>query len=51
MKAVRNFQGRNFVVIQGGDTQRRVDVQLGIQSDNRVEILEGVTEGDVVVGP
>ncbi|MCA9966549.1 MAG: efflux RND transporter periplasmic adaptor subunit, partial [Anaerolineales bacterium] len=50
--AVRNFQGRNFVVIQEeGDTQRRVDVQLGIESASRVEILEGVTEGDIVVGP
>ena len=49
--AVRDFQGRNFVVIQEGDTQRRVDVQLGIESSSRVEVLEGVTEGDVVVGP
>ena len=49
--AVRDFQGRNFVVIQEGDTQRRVDVQLGIEGDGRTEILEGVTEGDTVVGP
>ena len=49
--AVRDFQGRNFVVIQEGDTQRRVDVQLGIEGDGRIEILEGVTEGDTVVGP
>ncbi|MCB8946756.1 MAG: biotin/lipoyl-binding protein [Ardenticatenaceae bacterium] len=49
--AVRDFQGRNFVVIQEGDTQRRVDVQLGIEGDGRTEILEGVTEGDTIVGP
>jgi len=49
--AVRDFQGRNFVVIQDGDTQRRVDVQLGIQSSSRIEIVEGVEEGNVVVGP
>ena len=50
--AVRDFQGRNFVVIQEeGGTQRRVDVQLGIESNSRVEILEGVAEGEIVVGP
>jgi hypothetical protein len=49
--AVRDFSGRNFVVIQDGDTQRRVDVQLGIESSSRIEILEGVEEGNVVVGP
>lgn len=50
--AVRDFQGRNFVVIQEeGGSQRRVDVQPGIESSSRIEILEGVTEGDIVVGP
>ena len=49
--AVRDFSGRNFVVIQDGDTQRRVDVQLGIASSSRVEVLAGVAEGDLVVGP
>jgi len=48
---LRTFQGRNFVVVQDGDVQRRVDVRLGIQSDERVEILEGVSEGQIVVGP
>ncbi len=49
--AVRDFQGRQFVVIQDEETQRRVDVQLGVESDGRLEILEGVEEGDVIVGP
>jgi RND family efflux transporter MFP subunit len=49
--ALRAFQGRNFVVVQDGDVQRRVDVRLGIQSDDRVEILEGLAPGQIVVGP
>jgi multidrug efflux pump subunit AcrA (membrane-fusion protein) len=49
--ALRTFQGRNFVVVQDGDVQRRVDVRLGIQSDDRVEILEGLAPGQIVVGP
>lgn len=48
--AIRSFQGRDFVVIQDDDIQRRVDVRLGLESEERVEILEGVQEGQVVVG-
>jgi multidrug efflux pump subunit AcrA (membrane-fusion protein) len=49
--AIRTFEGRKFVVIQEGTGQRRVDVLLGIKSEDRVEIVEGLEEGDVVVGP
>ncbi|MCI0396440.1 MAG: efflux RND transporter periplasmic adaptor subunit [Chloroflexi bacterium] len=48
--AIRTFQGRNFVVVQDGDGQRRVDVRLGIESADRVEILSGLEEGQIVVG-
>ena len=50
-QAVRTFEGRKFVVIQEGDGQRRVDVKVGIQSEDRVEIEEGLTEGQVAVAP
>jgi multidrug resistance efflux pump len=50
--AVRNFQGRRFVVLQGDDgSQRRMDVQIGLESDDRVEIKDGVQVGDVVIAP
>ena len=49
--AIRNFNGRLFVVVQDGDVQRRVDVRVGVEADDRVEILEGVEEGQVIVGP
>jgi multidrug efflux pump subunit AcrA (membrane-fusion protein) len=48
--AIRTFQNRTFVVLQTPDGQRRADVQIGLQTDERVEILSGVNEGDVVVG-
>jgi HlyD family secretion protein len=48
--ALRTFQGRTFVVVQDEDGQRRVDVRVGIESDERVEILEGVEEGQTIVG-
>lgn len=50
--AVRNFQGRRFVVLQDADgKQRRMDVETGLESDDRIEIKSGVTVGDVVVAP
>lgn len=50
-QAVRAFQGRRFVIMQNGDGARqRVDIEVGLESDERIEIKRGVKEGDVVVG-
>jgi multidrug efflux pump subunit AcrA (membrane-fusion protein) len=49
--AVRTFQNRVYVVLQTPDGPRPVDVQIGLQTDDRVEIISGVNEGDVVEGP
>jgi HlyD family secretion protein len=48
--AVRSFEGRRFVVVRQGERERRVTVRTGIETDEQVEILEGVEEGDVIVG-
>jgi multidrug efflux pump subunit AcrA (membrane-fusion protein) len=48
--AIRTFQNRTFVVLQTPDGPRRVDVELGLQTDDRVEIVIGLNEGDVVIG-
>lgn len=50
-QAVRTFEGRSFVVVQEETGQRRVDVRIGLRSDERLEILEGVSEGQTVVAP
>lgn len=49
--AIRTFEGRNFVVVQTEGLPKRVDVRLGIKNQERVEILEGLEEGQVVVAP
>jgi multidrug efflux pump subunit AcrA (membrane-fusion protein) len=49
--AIRTFQNRTFVVLQTPDGPRGVDVELGLQTDERVEIVSGLNEGDVVEGP
>ncbi len=50
-QAIRTFEGRRFVVVQDGNVQQRVDVVLGLRSGDRVEIVEGLSEGQIVVGP
>jgi multidrug efflux pump subunit AcrA (membrane-fusion protein) len=49
--ALREFQGRYFVVVQDGETQRRVDVRTGIEGNSRIEIVEGVSLGERIIGP
>jgi RND family efflux transporter MFP subunit len=48
--ALRTFQGRDFVFIEENGVQRRVDVQLGLHSAERVEIVQGLREEQVVIG-
>ncbi len=50
-QAIRTFEGRKFVVVKDGDGQRRVDVRTGLQGEDRVEIIEGLEEGEVVLSP
>jgi HlyD family secretion protein len=49
--ALRTYQGQDFVFIETNGVQRRVNVVVGLQSSDRVEILEGLEEGQTVVGP
>lgn len=50
-QAIRTFEGREFVVVQDGEYQARIDVKIGIEGKDRVEILEGLEEGQIVIGP
>ena len=51
VQAVREFEGRYFVILRDGEVERRVDVKVGIVDEDRIEITEGLTEGQVVVAP
>jgi multidrug efflux pump subunit AcrA (membrane-fusion protein) len=48
--AIRTFAGRKFVVVEEEGRQRRVDITVGIESAERVEITDGLQEGEVVIG-
>ncbi len=50
-QAVRSFDDDYFVVVRDGDEERRVDVRVGIINDGKMEIIAGLAEGDLVVGP
>lgn len=49
-QAIRTFDGRRFVVVQDGEIQRRVDVKIGVEGEDRVEVEEGLTEGQIILG-
>ena len=51
VSAIRQFSGRNFIVVQNEGVQQRVDVRLGLKGDDRVQILEGAEENQTVIGP
>jgi len=49
-EAIRTSRDRSFVLLQSADGEERVDIEVGLSSADRVEILRGLKEGDVVVG-
>ena len=49
--AIRKAGGRTFVIINSENGPKRVDIEIGLQTRDMVEIVSGLTEGQVVVGP
>ena len=49
--AIRSAGGRTFVIINSESGPKRVDIEIGLQTRDMVEIVSGLTEGQVVVGP
>jgi hypothetical protein len=48
--AVRSAGGRTFVIIDSDTGPKRVDVEIGLQTRDKIEIVSGLKEGQVVVG-
>lgn len=48
--AIRTFEGRRFVMVRVGDRLQKVDVKLGVEGQDRVEVLEGLEEGQIIEG-
>lgn len=48
--ALRESRGRAYVRVMEDEVRREVDVRVGVRGATRVEILEGLSAGDVVIG-
>jgi hypothetical protein len=49
--ALREFGGQSFVIVQTPDGEQRVDIEIGIIGNGRVEIAEGLEAGQIVEAP
>ncbi|MBN1872948.1 MAG: efflux RND transporter periplasmic adaptor subunit [Anaerolineae bacterium] len=50
-EVIRTYQGSAFIILLDGEYQRRVNVELGIEGPERVEITQGLEENQVILGP
>jgi multidrug efflux pump subunit AcrA (membrane-fusion protein) len=48
-QAVRTLRDRSSVTVRTSDQDKRVDVVIGIVTPDKIEIISGLKEGDVVL--
>ncbi len=48
--AIREVGGRTFVIVNGTNGPKRIDIEVGLQTADRVEIISGLEEKQVVIG-
>ncbi len=48
--AIRVVGGVTFVIVNGTNGPKRADIEVGLQTADRVEIISGLEEGQVVIG-
>ena len=48
--AIRTFEGRKFVMVRVGERLQKVDVKLGVEGEDRVEITAGLEDGQTIEG-
>jgi len=48
---IREFGGLKFVIVREGDKQRRVEVRIGLETNEKVEVIGDLKKGDLIVGP
>jgi multidrug efflux pump subunit AcrA (membrane-fusion protein) len=48
--AIHQVGGRTFVISDGGNGPQRIEIEIGVQTQDKVEILSGLKEGQVVIG-
>jgi RND family efflux transporter MFP subunit len=48
--AIREVGGRTFVIINGTNGLKRIDIEVGLKTAEKVEIISDLDEGQVVIG-
>jgi RND family efflux transporter MFP subunit len=48
--AVHQVGGRTFVISDSGSGPQRIEIEIGVQTQDKVEILSGLKEGQAVIG-
>jgi RND family efflux transporter MFP subunit len=48
--AIRMYGGRTFVTVVDGESRQEVAIQIGLENEQYAEVLEGLREGQRVVG-
>ncbi len=48
--AIHQIGGRTFVIVEGASGPQRIDVEIGLQTQDKVEILNGLKVGQIVIG-
>jgi RND family efflux transporter MFP subunit len=48
--AIREVGGRTFVIIDGPNGAKRIDIEVGLKTADKVEITSGLEEGQAVIG-
>lgn len=49
VEAVRQENGQNYVLVKQSDKVVKKEIKTGIETDSKVEILEGISENDQVI--
>ncbi|MFW6264987.1 MAG: efflux RND transporter periplasmic adaptor subunit [Bacillota bacterium] len=47
--AIREYGNRTFVLVQEDDTRKEIDIETGLSTSTKVEIVEGLEEGQEVI--
>jgi RND family efflux transporter MFP subunit len=50
-EAIHQTGGRTFVIVNGDNGPQRIEIEIGLQTLDKIEIISGLAEGQVVIGP
>lgn len=46
---LRTYGSRNYVLVHDGDTNREIDIEIGMETPTYIEVISGIDEGDTII--